>query len=460
MDADGSSILTGALAVLGISVIRGFFTVCETSLTEIGDNKAKSFSESTDRREKRVYSMLNRPLRLMTAFSALRIATAAIISFVLSLFIYAPLSRVFMRLFGVRENIAVFGCEALSAVLLILAAVILLTVFTDGIPRRIVAFGADPEKLSLRCSWAADAVISAVTPLTMLCSRLITRIAALFGIDASLEKELVTEEDILMMIDAGNETGVIEDSEQEMINNVFEFGDLPVSDVMTHRTDITAAAVDSKLPDLVYTAINSGFSRIPVYKESIDHIIGMICVKDLLCLVGNDSVDCFAVKDFVRDTIYVPETSLCGDLFKRMTAAKTQLAVAVDEYGGTAGIVTMEDLVETIVGNIQDEFDNETADITELSDGTYSISGTSDPSDIMKQLGQPLPEDTEFDTMSGFMISLLGHIPEENDEITSTVYKNIRLTALIVEDMRITRIKAEILPGTDEKETENKPDEK
>ena len=141
-----------------------------------------------------------------------------------------------------------------------------------------------------------------------------------------------------------------------------------------------------------------------------------------------------------------------------MTVEKTQLAVAVDEYGGTAGIVSMEDLVESIVGSIQDEYDNETEELIKISDNEYSVSGTAQPEDIMEKLGAPLPEDSGFDTMSGFLISLLGHIPE-NGEMPSAVYKNVKLTALITEDMRITRIKAEIIPENDEAEI-NKDEER
>lgn len=459
MDSDGGSIIIGVLLILLIVIIRCFFTVCETALTEISDGKVKSFEKSKVKAERTVYGMLKKPLRLMTAFSAIRITTAALAAFVTASWFYKPLFMLFYRLADETENVwAVFGLKAASVLLLTLVLVVMLTVFTDGIPRRITAFKGNSEAISLKCSAFMHGVILLLMPLTVVSEKLITGCSSLFGVDSSAERELVTEEEIMMMVDAGNETGVIEETQREMINNVFEFGDLPVSDVMTHRTDITAVATDAKISDLVYLAINSGFSRIPVYKESIDHIIGIICVKDLLCLVGNDSADSLSINDFIRDIIYVPEYSSCGALFKRMTVEKTQLAVAVDEYGGTAGIVSMEDLVESIVGSIQDEYDNETEELIKISDNEYSVSGTAQPEDIMEKLGAPLPEDSGFDTMSGFLISLLGHIPE-NGEMPSAVYKNVKLTALITEDMRITRIKAEIIPENDEAEI-NKDEER
>ena len=236
-----------------------------------------------------------------------------------------------------------------------------------------------------------------------------------------------------------------------MINNVFEFHELSVSDVMTHRTDIVAVDIDAEISEAVYTAINSGFSRIPVYRDNIDHIEGVIYVKDLLCLIGTHSSESMTLKSFLRDAAFVPESCMCGELFKRFTAKKLQMAVAVDEYGGTAGLVTMEDLVESIVGNIQDEYDNEAEEITKISDNTYTISGTADAADVMETLGAPLPEDSEYDTMSGFITDLLGRIPEDG-ETPSVIYKNITFTVLLAEDMRIVRIKAVI--NKEEKEIE------
>ena len=165
----------------------------------------------------------------------------------------------------------------------------------------------------------------------------------------------VTEEEILMMVDAGNETGVIEEHEREMINNIFEFDDLAIDGVMTHRTDITAVNSNALVSEVVGIALESGFSRIPVYEESIDRIVGIICVKDLLCLVGDAAADEKDIKTFMREIICLPQTLPCREAFKRLTAKKMHMAVIIDEYGGTAGIVTMEDMLEAIVGNIQDE---------------------------------------------------------------------------------------------------------
>ena len=254
-----------------------------------------------------------------------------------------------------------------------------------------------------------------------------------------------------MMVDAGNETGVIEESQREMINNIFEFGDSIVSEVMTHRTDICAADVESKIGDIVYLAINKGYSRIPVYENTVDNIIGMINVKDLLCLVGCEHSEDFTVKQFMRKAMYIPSTCKCADAFENMTKEKAQLAIVVDEYGGTAGIISMEDLLEEIVGNIQDEYDDEKADIVKISDDTYTISGDTNPDDVEEALGIEFPEGHNYDTMSAFVVDILGRIPDE-DEAPAVRYGDFEFTVLLAEDNWISKIKAVRLKKNSENE--------
>lgn len=243
------------------------------------------------------------------------------------------------------------------------------------------------------------------------------------------------------MVDAGNETGVLEESQREMINNIFEFGDADISDVMTHRKDICAIEVNSKIGDIVYLAINEGYSRIPVYEETVDNIIGIIYVKDLLCLVGCEHSEDFTVRQFMRKAVYLPETCMCSDAFETLTREKAQCAIVVDEYGGTAGLVSMEDMLEEIVGNIQDEYDDEKAEILNIDEGVYIITGDTNPEYVEKILGIELPERHNYDTMSAFIVDLLGRIPEE-DETPSVRYGGVEFTVLLTEDNWISKIKA------------------
>ena len=256
--------------------------------------------------------------------------------------------------------------------------------------------------------------------------------------------EDVTEDDIMSMVDAGTESGAIEDDSAELISNVFEFDDLRADDVMTHRVNITAIDENSTLDDIIYIALDKGFSRLPVYEKSIDRIIGVIIVKDLLSLIGSEHLDDFTLKDFLRETVYIPESCTCSNAFKIMTGAKAGMAVVIDEYGGTAGIITLEDIIESVMGNIQDEYDSESAEIKKIGAEKYEISGDADPDEVLEMFGHSLPEDHDYDTISGFVIGLLGYVPEElpedSDKKPHVDYEDIRFVILSVSDNYIERL--------------------
>lgn len=266
-----------------------------------------------------------------------------------------------------------------------------------------------------------------------------------------VKPDAVTEEDIIQMVEEGNETGVIEESQREMINNIFEFDDIVVSDVMTHRTEIVAVEVEEPISSVIHTVIQEGYSRMPVYQGNIDNIVGILMAKDLLCLAGQDNLEHYHIRHFMREVVFVPETAKCKHVLQEMALKKSQLAVVVDEYGGTAGIVSMEDILEEIVGNIQDEYDEEEIEMRKVSDAVYIIKGTADPDDILPQLGVTLPEGREFDTMSGFVVELLGRIPEA-EETPSVQYESVLFTVLLIEDNWVSKIKAQILQPEPPKE--------
>ncbi len=252
--------------------------------------------------------------------------------------------------------------------------------------------------------------------------------------------EEVTEDDILSMVDAGNESGTIEDTSVEMINNVFEFNDLCAADVMTHRVNIIAVDVNESLDNIIYIALEEGFSRLPVYEGSIDKIIGVVIVKDLLCLVGAKNLDDFNLKDFVREGVFIPEKCSCNDTFKFLTGMKTGMAVVVDEYGGTAGIVTLEDIIESVMGNIQDEYDDEISLIKKIGAEKYEINGEADPEEVLELFGYSLPEEHEYDTISGFVTDLLGYLPENVTNPPHVDYEDLRFVIIDVCDNCIEKI--------------------
>lgn len=266
------------------------------------------------------------------------------------------------------------------------------------------------------------------------------------GLNALLKKALgesyraATEDEIRSLVDAVAESGEIENSSAEIINNVFEFGDLKVSDIMTHRVNIAAVDENAGVDDIVYLALEEGFSRIPVFRESVDDIVGIIIVKDLLCLIGKNDPENYTAKDFIRDVIFLPESCPCDDAFKQLTETKSGIAVAVDEYGGTAGIITTEDLIESVMGNIQDEYDDEEVKIKSIGNEKYQIDGDTDPDDVLELFGYTLPEDHEYDTIAGLVTDLLGYIPEDTEKPPHADYEDVRFVVTEVSDNCISRI--------------------
>ncbi len=267
-----------------------------------------------------------------------------------------------------------------------------------------------------------------------------------------------TEDEVLDMVDAMaktlNEEGddsVIEEASAQMITNIFEFNDLTAQDVMTHRRNITGVEKNVSLDDLIYLALDKGFSRFPVYDGTIDKIEGIIIVKDLLCLVGEKDTSAFRAEEFLRDVIFIPEACPCSDTFQSLTSLKSGMAVVVDEYGGTAGIVTLEDIIEAVMGNIQDEYDDEKSQIVEIGGGQYDIDGEADPEDVFRLFGRELPEEHEYETIAGFITDKLGYIPEGDELVPPSVdYDGIHLIALAIEDRCITKVRAS--------KSENPPD--
>lgn len=255
------------------------------------------------------------------------------------------------------------------------------------------------------------------------------------------KNDAVTEEEIRSMVDAGEEIGAIENDQREMINNIFEFDDSTASDLMVHRTDIAAADKKDGIAKLRDLAIEEGYSRIPVFDEDIDNIVGIAYIKDILKYVDKKAPKTLTVGDVMRKAMYVPETIKCSVLFEKMRDSHMQMAIVVDEYGGTAGLVTMEDLLEAIVGSIQDEYDNEEDEITQIDENVFTVDGSADIDEIEDLLQVKMP-DGDFDTIGGFMISLLGYIPEEGS-VSEVDYANLHLTAFDVEDRRIGKVKIE-----------------
>lgn len=245
----------------------------------------------------------------------------------------------------------------------------------------------------------------------------------------------VTEEDIRELMDAGEEKGVIEGIEKDMINNIFAFGDRTAEDMMTPRTEVVALDVEDSLQEALRTAVEEGFSRIPVYEEDIDHVIGLLHVKDLLPYVGKSLPADLSLRSLMREAHFIPGTKNCQDLLAELAEKRIHLAMVVDEYGGLAGIVSMEDLLESIVGNIQDEYDDEEDEVKQRADNSFEVDGAMAVAEVGELLGIAFPEG-DYETLAGFLIDQLGCIPAA-DEQAVVEYAAWIFTVLRMDERRI-----------------------
>lgn len=258
-----------------------------------------------------------------------------------------------------------------------------------------------------------------MTPFTWLEQAAARGVARLFGVDPNAREE-VTEEEIQAMMDIGEESGVIESGEHEMLKNVFEFGELTAADCMTHRTDVTAIWIQDDEETIRNTIKESGLSRFPVYDEDIDDIVGVLSTREYLLNAGEKQPK--PLKRLLREAYFVPETVKTDVLLRNMQRAKTHIAIVVDEYGGMSGIVTMEDLLEEIVGNIYDEFDpTAEVEVQPLGDNVWRVSGMADLETVEEAVGVSLPRGEDYDTLGGLIFSRFSTIPEDGSTPSLTL---------------------------------------
>ena len=307
-------------------------------------------------------------------------------------------------------------------------------VFGELVPKRLAM------KYYEKISYATIGVIKAISVITAPFVKLLTWatniVSKIFGVGEQ-EEEIVTEEEIKMMVDQGEEKGSIEENEKELINNVFEFNDIVASEIMTHRTDMYAIEIEQDLYEILDEIDEYKYSRIPVYRDSIDNIEGILFLKDILKSVSMRKK--IKIADIIREAYFVPETKPIDEIFKELQANKMQMAIVVDEYGGTAGVLTMEDILEELVGNIFDEYDDIEFEYKKLDENTYLIDGSISLYELKKILNVELPEG-DYETLSGYLIEKLGRLPEEGEY---PVIEDEKLTYKIqeYEDKRIRWVK-------------------
>lgn len=444
MDADPGSIILKIVILFALILVNAFFAMSEIAVISLNDNKIEKMAESGNKKAKQIKKLTESSSSFLSTIQ-IGVTLAGFLTSATAAQSFAVMLAGAISKTAVVKVIPISVISGFSTVVITLIMSYFSLVLGELVPKKIAM--QKSEKMAFMAAPVLTFVAAATRPVVKFLSLSTNGVLRIMGIDPHADEETVTEEEIRMMVDVGGEKGVIEDSQKEMIDNIFEFDDMDVADIMTHRTDMVCVDVEEGLSEAVKLSIENGFSRIPVYEEDPDNIIGIIYVKDFLKYVGTSLPKTKSIKDIMREAYYVPETKRCGELFSEMTEKRVQMAVVVDEYGGTAGIVTLEDVLESIVGNIQDEYDQESDEFSIIDDKTFTVDGITDIEEVEEHIGKTFPEG-DYDTIGGYIISVLGFLPQDG-EMNEVTFENIRFTVLNVEDRRIGKVKVEILPTED-----------
>ncbi len=451
MDDPGpNGIFWKIITIFCLILVNAFFAMSELAIISLNDNKIARMADDGHKKAKKILKLTKDSSRFLSTIQ-IGVTLAGFLTSASAATSFADMLSAWLKgAFGIADGMLLSVIDGASVVLITVIMSYFSLVLGELVPKRIAMH--NPETVSFAVVDILIFIKAITRPFVAVLSVSTNIVLRLFRIDPNSEPESVTEEEIRMLVDVGEEKGVIEESQKEMINNIFEFDDINASDVMTHRTDIVAVDINDTFDDVIRLATEEGYSRIPAYDEDIDDIKGIIYVKDLLKFVGHE-LPAGGLSQLIREAHFVPETKLCGDLFSEMTEKHIQMCIVSDEYGGTAGLVTIEDLIESIVGNIQDEYDDEEEDIEQIDESNYTVDGTTDIDELGERLDTEFPEG-DYDTLGGMIMSILGRIPDE-DEHPSVEAAGFRFTVQEVSERRIGKVHIERLEIEQEEEQDD-----
>ena len=420
------------LVLIILILLNAYFAMTEIAFISLNDTKVERQAKDGNKKAKQVEKMLKTPSKFLATIQ-IGITLAGFLSSAFASDTFAA-----MLATGLNQAFPAISIDVFRGISIVIITIILsffTLVFGELVPKRIGM--KYYEKIAFSTIGIIRVISIIAAPFVKILTNATNFISKVFGIPEE-DEETVTEEEIKMMIDEGEEKGTIEQEEKEMIHNVFQFNDITVSEVMTPRKDVYAIDIDSKIEEIIRELNEYKYSRIPVYEETIDNIKGVMFVKDLLkYYINNEPI---SIRNLVREVYFIPESKPINDLLKELQKNKMQMAIVIDEYGGTAGIVTMEDLIEEIVGNIFDEYDDVEEEYKKIDENTYLINGSVSISDLKKILNTEIP-DGDYETLSGYLLELTGKFPEEEEsQVIET--ENIIYKIEEYEDKRILWVKA------------------
>lgn len=417
---DGSPII-GALILFLLLLIKGIVSNAKTAINYVNEVNLKKKVEEGDEKSRLLLELIDLPVAYIYAIDVV-ITTISVVCGI-----------VYVRYFSVYMDGILFGVG-------VFAMVIIIALFGSFIPKKLAK--KDAEKKAYQMVHIMNFISKILRPLTFCMEKIVSLFIFMLGINPKELEESVTEEGIISLVNEGHEQGVIEETEAKMISNIMEFDEKNVNDIMTHRRKVVALDNSMEFEDAFRYILNANYSRFPLYEGDIDNIIGIINFKDMAKVYATMDYKNLSLKDIARKAYFVPDTQNIDVLFEDMKVKKNHMAIVVDEYGQTAGIVAFEDVLEEIVGNIVDEYDVDEKYITRQANGNYLMRGLASLDEVQEILDIQMEAEVEFDTLNGFLVNLLGRIPDEGEKI-NVEYKEYQFEILDVRDniIRFVRVK-------------------
>lgn len=442
--------IRGVMWLVGFVILNAIVEAMVTAFENVSEVTVEKRLEEDDAKAKRVQKLLEQHRRYITVTDLLRLVAISGMAVAYYEDILPGLKKFLINSLGESVHVAVV---ALLLVLITLLVIMLIELFAIKLPKK-VAF-KHAEGFAFALARLLRLFVTVLGPVAWVLETITIGILKIFNIKASELEEVVTEEELISTVEEAAESGVLEADEVEMIQNIFEFDDKEVKDIMTHRTNMIAVDADWTLEEAMKFMLNEIYSRFPVYEDSVENIIGIVHLKDVLKVFVSGSADQMQqrkVRSITRKPFFVPDTKSIDSLLEDMQKKKFHMAFAIDEYGQTAGLITLEDILEEIVGDIQDEYDQEEEDIVSVEENVYLVKGITTLEDLSKELELDLTNE-DCDTLSGLMVTELGYIPREGEKFSMT-YKGCQLEIVEVKNKMIALARVTKLPEEEKPEPE------
>ena len=399
--------------VIGLLVLSALFSLAETAMADVSKIRIRGLAEAGDKQAQMLMKVFERHGKMINTILICDTAGNLAAAILMTLLVTTHFGRQYV------------WAGAVPAAFLVL-------ILGEIAPKTAAALYA--EKLSLALAKPVYGLMVLFTPVLFLVEKLSNLVLLLFRINPKKKPEAITEEDLRTIVEVGHEEGVIESDEKKMIYNVFDFGDSVAKDIMVPRTDMACIDAEATYEEFMEVVREQMYTRYPVYEETTDHVIGIINIKDVLLAERRQE---FCIRDYLREPYYTYEYMKTADLMVELRKTQNNIAIVLDEYGATAGLITLEDMLEEIVGEIRDEYDEDEEDfIRRLGPSEYVVEASMHLDDLNDLLGLSL-ESEDYDSIGGFMIGMLDHLPEQGEEVT---FQNLRLVADQVDGNRIDKV--------------------